>query len=165
MIQASEHWRTLDDNGITMPWYTRPCLEWLDTIDLTGKKVFEFGCGDSTKWYKSRGAITYGVDHLSMWLPKAHGYTLADNTADYIRGIDWKTEYDFIIIDGLYRDDCTEDALKHLKGGGYLICDNFEQASADLANWPKTRELTKNLKGTFYKEPNHPDWVTAVWQK
>lgn len=165
MITPVEDRRTLDSEGRMMPWYTRPCLEWLETIDFNNKKVFEFGCGDSTKWYKSRGAITYGVDDISKWLPKMHGYTLADNTADYIRAVDWKTEYDFIIIDGLYRDDCTGAALAHLAKGGYLIADNFEQASAELPDWPITRELTKNMKGTFYKEPDHIDWVTAVWQK
>lgn len=165
MIEAAEHWRTLDDTGMMMPWYTRPCLAWLETLDFKDRKVFEFGCGESTKWFKSRGAITYGVDDLSKWLPKTHGYTLADNAADYLRAIDWKIVYDIIIIDGLYRDECTAAALAHLKQGGYLIADNFEQGSSDLAEWPLTRELTKNLKGTFYKEPDHIDWTTAVWQK
>lgn len=172
MIIEQPHWRTIDERGVTFPWYTRPCLEWLDKLPIHEMRVFEYGVGVSSLWYKSRGCeILGGVDsnQVWVWLRNQH---IAEGKDWYIKGCEiWDEltdshieEWDLIIIDGDFRDDCTEHALKHLKKGGFLICDNFEQASADLKDWPKTRELTKNLPVTFYKEPEHQDWVTAVFQ-
>lgn len=168
MITEVEHWRTKDERGIIMPWYTRPCLEWLETLDLKKKTVFEYGCGLSTFWYKSVGAIANGVDHDPKWIPERFperfGYECTNDKKSYLKWIgQWETRFYLIIIDGIYRDDCTKHALKHLKKGGYLIADNYMQGSADLAEWPKTQELTKHLPLTLYKEPGHVDWQTAVF--
>lgn len=173
MIHPIENWRTYDDNGVMMPWYTRPCLEWLDKLDLSRKLIFEYGCGASSLWYQSRGATICGVDSNEDWIfitytDRDDSYQLVkEDSAGYTKGAikyisEVWGEFDLIIIDGIYRDDCTEHALKHLKKGGYLIADNFEQPSVEPF-WPKTRELTKNLPLTIYKEPTHPDWQTAVW--
>lgn len=168
MIHPIENWRTYDDNGVMMPWYTRPCLEWLDKLPLHEMSVFEYGCGASSLWYFSRYAEYFGVDTNPEWcfLENRHYeyQTYAGEKKKYIDAPGY-LHYDLIIIDGDFRDDCTEHALRHLKKGGYLICDNFEQPSADLVHWPKTRELTKNLEVVgFFKEPTHEDWVTAVWR-
>lgn len=160
-----EHWRTKDHDGVIMPWLTRPCLEWLETLDLKGKIVFEYGCGVSSHWFTSRGATCWGVDHQIGWLPNEIGYYLETDEIPYCASIDdgKETLFDIVIIDGIYRDSCTDWALSFLRPGGYLIADNFEQPSADLAHWPKTRELTKHLPLTLYKEPEHIDWQTAVF--
>lgn len=146
-----------------MPWYTRPCLAWLETLDLNDKYVFEYGCGVSSKWYSLRGATGYGVDDQKEWTPKECGFKCTSDKNTYLEYVSNSVKYYLIIIDGIYRDDCTEYAMKYLAPGGYLIADNFEQPSADLAHWPKTRELTKHLPLTIYKEPEHEDWKTAVW--
>lgn len=181
MIHPISDWRTYDDRGVMMPWYTRPCLEWLDKLPLNKMQVFEYGCGASSLWYISRTGGYSGVDSNKEWLlinvtgrDDDNYQSLVTDKDVYAKCSVWdfwgkKIDehtfgwYDIVVIDGLYRDDCTEFALKALKKGGYLIADNFEQASADLAHWPKTRELTKHLPLTIYKEPTHPDWQTAVW--
>lgn len=155
-----EHWRTLDNNGNVMPWYTRPCLAWLETLDLKDKRVFEYGCGVSTTWYRIQGAVVHGVDSNPEW---ANGQKVVTLKEDYIAEVMNYDPFDFIAIDGIYRDDCTECALKRLKKGGYLIADNFEQPSVE-PHWPKTRELTKHLPMTIFKELEHYDWVTAMWE-
>lgn len=164
MITEAPHWRTLDEKGITMPWWTRPSLEWLLTLPLREMVVFEYGCGASSMWFLRNCKIAFGVDHNLEWLPNRPGYKLAKSATEYIEeATRLVNKYDLIVIDGIYRDDCTEYALKSLLPGGYLIIDNFEQPSADLAHWPKTRELTKNMPVMIYKEPGHPDWQTAVF--
>jgi predicted O-methyltransferase YrrM len=172
MITPIAEWLTLDDTGLQMPWYTRPCLEWLDTLDIKGKLIFEYGMGNSTKWYASRGAEVFGVDSNPEWGAFANqfGHVLVtDNQQDYLyeiyKGYNLNTDsgtIDLVIIDGLYRDDCTEHALKCLKPGGILIIDNWEQPSVEPNDWTKTKELIKDLKQTVYKEPEHPDWRTLV---
>lgn len=182
MIHPIENWRTYDDNGVMMPWYTRPCLEWLDKLPISKMNVFEYGCGVSSLWFTSRNADLKGVDSNQEWIFLPEYQLATEDKTTYLEQvhIDKRArpredpaiteyrikmkEYDLIIIDGLYRDDCTEHALKNLKKGGYLIADNFEQPEVE-PHWPKTRELTKNLPITIYKEPTHPNgWQTAVWQ-
>lgn len=161
-------WVYFDSNGVRMPWYTLPCLEWLDGLDLKDKFVFEYGVGYSTSWFESRGAICYAVESNKEWYDEClSGVTIMFETQmnKYTKSIlDILCKFDIIVIDGVFRDDCTEYALKRLNKGGYLIVDNFEQPSVQ-ADWPKTRELTKDLPLTLYKQPDHPSgWQTAVWK-
>lgn len=163
-----DNWRTLDNYGNVMPWYTRPCLDWLVTLPLKQMTVFEYGCGVSSEWFIRNMAASYGVDNDQEWLPrKVEGYWWTNSKTEYIKSPSHiegdLSGYDIIVIDGLWRDECAAYALQCLKKGGYLIADNFEQASANLSDWPKTRELTKHLPLTPYKEPGHIDWQTAVW--
>lgn len=160
-----EGWQTKDEMGVIMPWYTRPCLEWLQSLDLKGKRIFEYGVGYSTLWYESKGAITWGVDSSEYWAKLCRARHTNDKGI-YIRTINdlyiLQTKFDIICIDGLWRDECTEHALKKVGKGGYIIIDNWKQASADLADWPITEKLIEGMNTTVYKEPTHPDWKTLV---
>jgi len=156
-------------NGLIMPWYTSPCLEWLSTIDLKGKYVFEYGLGDSSEWFIQKSAITCGVDHNLAYVPKQRGaYYMVALTEESYSGISimrFVDSFDIIVIDGIHRDKCTKYALQKLKHGGYLIIDNFHQKSADLEHWPLTDKLIEGMPITIYKEPGHEDWQTAVITK
>jgi len=184
--ETLEGGRRIDtETGLIMPWYTSPCLEWLLTLDLKFKLIFEYGVGDSTKWYRFKGADVWGVDSNSKWIDIAckksesnWNYYLFNrlsffNTTNKESYLQWVSTFevdefdyfDIIIIDGDYRDECTEHALKALKPGGYLIIDNFHQASADLEHWPLTDKLIEGMPITIYKEPGHHDWCTAVITK
>lgn len=169
MIKPVADWLTLDEHGIQMPWLTRPCLEWLDTLDLKGKRVFEYGVGHSTQWYKRRGTECFGVDSNLDWVKKADPFGevfYADNEQDYLYEIyapsNFVYLFDLVIIDGDHRDECTEHALKCLKPGGILIIDNWEQPSVEPNDWTRTKELINDMKQVVYKEPTHPDWKTLV---
>lgn len=168
-LNPEQGWVYFDSKGIRMPWYTLPCLEWLDGLELKGKCVFEYGLGYSTQWYLSRGAYCFGVESNLDWVPELNLRSMSMFARDkegYVTAINNQLSstniFDIICIDGIYRDECTEYALKRLAKGGYLIVDNFEQPSVQ-ADWPKTRELTKDLPLTIYKQPDHYDWQTAVW--
>lgn len=164
MIQEAEHWRTLDAKGETMPWYTRPCCEWLSTLDLLDKRVWEYGGGQSTLWYRRNGAEVSGVDSSLDWSNIA-GLRYATGKEDYLTAI--TGEFDLICIDGDYRDDCFVYALNHLSEFGTIIIDNWKQASAGWPRWPETERLIREmkLKTKEFPQEGHPDWVTlTVWK-
>lgn len=165
--QRLEGGRRIDtQTDLIMPWYTSPCLEWLLTIDLNGKIIWEYGVGDSTLWYKKMGSYTHGVDHAPWWADNFDNVFHETSKDAYVRSIyRAPTEFDLVVIDGIYRDECTEHALSQLKSGGYLIIDNWKQPSADLEHWPLTEKLIEGMPITVYKEPDHYDWQTAVIQK
>lgn len=150
--------------GLIFPWYTWPCLEWLDGLDLSGKLIYEFGVGDSTQWYRKRGAKVTGVDSDYMWASVAQVSYLI-NQDEYTGSMVFGRMYDIVCVDGDYRDNCTEPALRHLKSGGYLIIDNYHQPSVEPNDWHLTDKLIEGMPITIYKQPNHPDWQTAVITK
>lgn len=164
--------RYQDVDGCILPWYTSPCLEWMVSLDLKEKVIFEYGIGDSSLWYERQGAYNFGIESNEDWWmyvvsKSAHKnpYTFTKSKERYLLGEnDHRILFDLIIIDGLYRDECTEYALKVLKPSGYLIIDNWKQPSVE-EHWPLTEKLIEGMPITIYKEPEHYDWVTAVVQK
>lgn len=166
MITPIADWLTLDEQGMIMPWYTRPCLEWLVTLDLKGKDIFEYGCGNSTLWYRSKGANVVGIDDNIEWAEKAGVYYVNNKffpLEAYVEPIsDHAKLFDIVVVDGSYRDECAAKALKFIKPGGFLIIDNWEQPSVEPNVWTKTKELIKDLRQTVYKEPTHADWHSLV---
>lgn len=162
MIFQIDRWIYEDRYGVKMPWYTYPCLKWLDGLDLKDKDVFEYGIGYSTDWYLSRGAKVYGVESNLDWVRPEPEFYYTDNPIIYVSRILNLHLFDIVIVDGIYRDDCVAVAINRIKPGGYLICDNYRQPSVEM-NWDKTESLTQHLNGKMYKQEDHRDWVTAVW--
>jgi len=155
-----EGMRYLDEElNIPYPWYTKPCLEWLIKLNLKGKRIFEYGVGDSTFWYQKMDASVWGVDDSYNWIEFATEVVI--DKYDYTHYINGFAKFDIVIIDGAYRDECTAPALKRIKKGGYLIIDNYKQPSVQ-EHWPLTEVLITGMPVTIYKQQDHEDWQTAV---
>lgn len=158
-------WRYRDsETGMFYPWYTKPCLEWLISLDLKGKRIWEYGVGDSTLWYREKGAYCVGVDNDMDWCLKVAGAFCIPHYPEYCEKIRHGGVFDIVCIDGVWRDECTEHALNALKEGGYLIIDNYKQPSVQ-EHWPLTEKLIEGMPITIYKELDHYDWQTAVITK
>jgi hypothetical protein len=129
MTRIPNEWRYFDDKlGIPYPWYTKPCLEFLETLDLRDTLIYEYGVGESTNWYEMNGAIVDGVDSNDEWVGccSIALYT-KDKEAYVTSACQDGVLFDIIVIDGDWRDECTEYALMALKPGGLLIIDNYKQ--------------------------------------
>ena len=118
------------------PWYTYPFLEHLMSCDLKNLSVFEFGGGESTKFWaeKSRKVITLEKD--KNWFESIKK-TNADATnltcihrndfQGYTGAIKEYSElFDVIIIDGHWRKICTENSINSLSSDGCIIVDNSD---------------------------------------
>ncbi len=172
MQEANLHWRFLDGE-IIMPWYTKPTLEWLKQQDTSDWKVFEYGCGYSTIWWRLNCKEVVSIDNNEKWT-KAMGAELVSSEKifyvssirDVHRALSKNTNnyYDCIVIDGEYRDECSSYAIRHLKPGGYLIIDNYEQPSVGY-DYTKTNQLLEGWEKQVFKQHNHSDWQTAIFRK
>jgi len=87
----------------------------------------------------------------------------ANDEQNYLHSIYGMT-YNIVVIDGLFRDQCTKHALECLLSGGHLIIDNYKQPSVE-EHWLLTEKLIEGMPITIYKEPGHYDWQTAVITK
>lgn len=173
-LQEMYEWRWKDEsNGLILPYYTRPCLDWLQSIDLKDKTVFEYGLGASTIWYADKCKHLYGTEHDTGWffavaneIGKVASICLDDTEDRYIKSIEqWNKKFDIIVVDGLYRDECILISLSFLKKGGYLIVDNWNQPSADYIPSDRVQSILslEFNHSDIYNQPGHEDWKTAVF--
>lgn len=164
MRRITGEWRYFDDAlGIPYPWYTGPALEVLNSLNLEGANIFEYGVGKSTDWYRMKGANVHGVDVLKEWADET-GCQHEPHYSDYIHAIKKHgIKFDIVAIDGDFRDHCLFASLPYIKPGGIVIMDNWKQPSVQ-SDWPLTEKVIENrgLNLTVYKEPDHYDWQTAI---
>ncbi|MCM0081365.1 class I SAM-dependent methyltransferase [Geomonas sp. Red32] len=140
-------WSCLDRSGAPLPWYTYPAIEYLSSLDFTGKRVFEYGCGNSTLWWESMAAEVYAVEDSPEWyrkisaLKSARGaFYLETEQAHYVGKIrETGQRFDVVVIDGKHRLDCSLIAGDQLAENGMIVLDN--------ADW--NLEAARNLRERF----------------
>lgn len=128
-FRSSLHWSACDAAGNPLPWFTYPMIEYLNSLDLKNKKVFEWGSGNSTLYFSQRAKNIISIEHDKKWFDQIKS-GMGENVSlryfekkqDYIHSI--KGLFDVIIIDGLYRDECAKIAPQYLKEGGVIILDD-----------------------------------------
>ncbi len=166
----------------TYPWFTRPCLEWLNTIDLSDKNILEFGSGDSTLWFAKRCKQIVSIEAKEEWYQRVR--TGINSNATIIlrqtnEGDQSKINYycvasdellitfDIIIVDGVLRNECLRKGIELLsKKGGIIIADNWQQHSVWISE--DAEQLMKPFKTTLFVEPSraHEEnpWKTAEFE-
>jgi hypothetical protein len=143
-LRSAATLRSVDAGGNPLPWITYPAIEFLKQLDLSGKTLFEYGCGGSTVFWSGVVKRVDSVEDNQEFyretraaLPGNCDLSLEVFPDEYIRAVARRGPYDIIVIDGHSRVRCSEIAPKHLKPGGFIILDNsdwFHEASANLRN-------------------------------
>ena len=125
--------RPVNGDGLPIPWYTYPAIEYLERWDLNGKYIFEFGCGSSTLYWLRRGAVVVAVENDPDWYEilrveqPGTDIRLRQDRASYVGAIAESNErYDIIIIDGRWRAGCVRSCQSRLRSGGFVILDNSD---------------------------------------
>jgi hypothetical protein len=132
--QSARLGQSITKNGSPIPWYTYPAIDFLSQLDLRGWRVFEYGSGNSSKFFAGRVGEVISVEHDPQWYQ-----TIAANTAANLQILLRPTEseyvaaiqevggnFDLIVIDGEWRLACATGALEHLAAGGMIILDNSD---------------------------------------
>ncbi|MGD1072892.1 MAG: hypothetical protein ABSB15_22445 [Bryobacteraceae bacterium] len=129
---------SVDALGEPIPWYSYPATEFLSGISFAGKKVWEYGCGNSTLWWAIRAQLVRAVESEVDWhtlvkkkLPGNASVDLAPDRRAYIDAIRAdEFRFDVIVVDGLvtdlYRFECCVAAVDALEPGGMIILDNSD---------------------------------------
>jgi hypothetical protein len=121
-----------------VPWYTYPAIEFLKQFDFSGKRVFEYGSGNSTVFWSRRAASVISVEDEEKWVEQMRPRLSANCTLLHEPDLrrypevihDHRDGFDIIIVDGPGRAHtrmkCARAALPHLKPGGLIILDNSD---------------------------------------
>lgn len=124
----------VNGQGDFQPWLTYPIIEFLNGLDFSGKRVFEYGAGASTLYWSKRAFEVVSVEFDKHWfeslqpkVPKnvclmheSDGHPYADKIRS-VCGL-----FDVIVVDGAERYRSAKAALSALAPGGMIILDNAE---------------------------------------
>jgi hypothetical protein len=127
--------QSVDANGDPLPWYTYPFILFLKPRLKPDFVVFEYGSGNSTRWYAARvkqiTAVEHDVDWIKQIIPKipANANVIEKPLGDsYIQAVaESGKQYNIIIVDGRNRVKCATFAADFLTPDGVLILDNSER--------------------------------------
>lgn len=131
--QSLKHRLPIDGERNPLPWYTYPAIEYIKQLDFSHTEVFEYGSGNSTIFWSKLAKKIISIEHNRQWYetisPKLDSNVelkLIEDEGSYIRAIEAYGNFDVVIIDGAYRQECAEVALKKLKPGGIILLDNAD---------------------------------------
>jgi hypothetical protein len=167
--------KCLDKNNNPIPWYTYPAIEYLQNLDFAKKKVFEYGSGNSSLWWKERCRKIISIESDKKWYKQIQNSLLTNSNFDYRLEIDKKkyilqTEIlgsDIVIIDGLWRSECANFVIAQIDSNkikpNMLIFDNSDW-------YPRTTsKLNKRLKHwvqvdfSGFGPLNDYTWTTSIF--
>ena len=156
-----------------LPWLTQGANEFLSTYIRPSDVGLEFGSGRSTLWFAARVSRLVSVEHDRDWhkrisaslADKAFGHVdyryLAGDVNDPVAMEGAVQEitsqfntghFDFVLIDGVYRDICTREALRIIRPGGILIVDNVNRHLPSNSVSPGSRSLEMGPDGETWRE-------------
>lgn len=139
--------RPVDESGLPVPWLNYSAASALAGLVGPETRVFEYGCGYSTAWLAERSGDVHAVEHDRAWFVQLD--KLLDASAVDIRLIDCEGDaldapagdsyveaparlaaerpFDVVIIDGMARRSCLEQAERILADDGVVVLDDTER--------------------------------------
>ncbi len=169
------HARTLEAklpvaaDGSPLPWYTYPAIEYCNQLDASDLNIFEYGSGNSSLYWAHKGANVWCVEDDSAW------YETMKRKSAQLRGISLRTtseayasviaevgqQFDIVVIDGMWRNECVAKALAYVRKDGLVILDNSDWYT-DVAGFLRTRDYFQ-VDFNGFGPVNNYSWTTSIF--
>jgi hypothetical protein len=171
--------------NLILPWYTKPCLDELLSLNYQDWEVFEWGGGCSTVWYSFNCKHVDTLENNHGWSKEIEDYLTNNNKTNFTMGVievppsanephENQTQYlnyiktfnkkwDCIIVDGSYRNDALKISENFIKPGGIIIFDNYNQDTSGYPVLFNEEYMNLKYKLTVYPHPSRPEWKSAIW--
>lgn len=126
--------RSIGPGGRPVPWYSYAAIEYLDRFDWQQARVFEYGCGNSSRFWAARAREVHAAENDADWAVQVQAYGLSNLTvyhaADKQAYVQTPSRvgglFDLVIIDGRFRHACVDAALAAIAPGGIVVLDNAD---------------------------------------
>jgi len=132
-LKSVETQKPIDSENMEIPWFTFPAIEYLSQIDMRDFDIYEWGSGNSSKFFARRCRSITSIESNLEWFDYGSDNLEENqkikllNYQEYATEIDKENmKYDVIIIDGIDRYECAKAALNNIKKGGMIILDNSD---------------------------------------
>lgn len=161
---------SVNEKNEPLPWFTYPAIEFLNQLNLTEADIFEWGSGNSSKYFSKKCKSIISIEHELNWcniqkdnLQKNQQIIYANESLYAKEIIEKNKEYDIIIIDGILRGLCLQNALYHIKLDGMIIYDN---ADRDPENCLILRDAGyTQIDFSGFGPINDYTWTTSIFFK
>ncbi len=121
-----------------LPWIAYSAIKAIKKQINKDSLVLEFGSGMSTLWFQERVKHIFSVEDNKEWFEKINSIILRKKIInityknltlkDYFTFMaDSGLKFDFVLVDGSYRDECVKHSLPLLKDSGILYLDNSDK--------------------------------------
>lgn len=132
---------SVDADGAPLPWISYPAIDLLARRVPRDGRVFEYGAGNSTRWWAARVEVLAAVEHDRAWFemlrPTLPGHVRLDHVAlvdggDYGRhartvASELGRPWDLIVVDGRDRVHCLREGVEALSPRGVVLLDNSDR--------------------------------------
>lgn len=159
--------QSIDGDGNPVPWITYPAIMFFEQLDLTSWRMFEYGGGNSTLYWASKVQEIRSVESsrdyfeaLAPRLPSNASMSFALST-EYAQSSRAGAPYDMIVIDGRWRFDSSQEALRNISPNGIIVLDNSERFPVVCQNLTDAGFIQIDFSG--YGPINWFTWTTSVF--
>lgn len=138
-FNAFESRQSVDQNGSPIPWVTYSFIDFIKDRITNSHSIFEYGSGNSTKFYADRAKYVKSVEHDKTWFERIKGtnpsnaeilYCALNTNGAYSRmSVNSDICFDIIIVDGRDRVNCCKQAVEALTDHGVIVLDDSERES------------------------------------
>lgn len=126
--------RSTGPAGQPVPWYSYAAIEYLDSFDWRQARVFEYGCGNSSRFWAARAQEVHAAENDAGWAAQVRSYGLANLHVHHAAERQAYVEaplrigglFDLVVIDGRFRHACVGTALRVVAPGGLVVLDNAD---------------------------------------
>lgn len=153
--------RRLRGQRPVLPWIPYPAIRRLADIIQPQWRVLEMGSGNSTLWLAKRVRQIRSVESDQNWYEQVWIGLMRLSAVVQYEYVDvgleperyWRLRpgeqqsYDFVLVDGLYREQCVDTALQAVRRGGYVYLDNVD--TSGRAAFPLLRQAVTARGGSL----------------
>jgi len=165
---SKERKQSLNANGLPIPWFTYPAIEYLIQLNLKDKTVLEWGAGNSSLFFSSIAKKICSIEHNKNWYNEISALKIPNQELIFREGNlyvtaikEFNQKFDIVVIDGILRDDCSKIAIQYLKSDGLIILDNSDRDPA-IAEFLRGKDLIEvDMHG--FGPINDYTWTTSFF--
>ena len=132
-VASQRQRRPVDKHGEPIPWFTTSFVSFLDPRLGANFRVFEFGAGNSTRYFARRVAAVTSVEDHAGWHAELKAQLsgsanvalhLLRDQSFYQAAQTLGGDYHLIVVDGAHRFECVSHSLGALRPDGVVVLDN-----------------------------------------
>jgi predicted O-methyltransferase YrrM len=146
------------------PWITKDAIDWLTRNLRKEHRGFEWGSGNGTRWFAHQTASIVSVEHHAEWAERVKEQLAKERltNVDYRvvtedRYLDIIGEFpdgtfDYVVVDGLFRDEALARSIPKVRAGGFIIFDNVNWYLPSKSTTPHSRSFADGASSPLFAE-------------
>lgn len=167
-FESNKSKTSVNTNRQPIPWFTYSFIDFLDVRLTTNQSIFEYGSGNSTRYFAKKVKDITSLEHDRLWYEQGIKnkpenaeivFCELDENGKYCRGAkNSKQKFNIIIVDGRDRVNCCLQSMDSLSEDGVLILDDSERAQYDVGRKALINNGFKEISfsgispGLFYRK-------------